>query len=95
MATYTDEITRGGAQALIPEDVVNGDKGLKQTTSVSWENVYINAEELAVIVPIPENVLDDADYDIWGEARGPIVSAIGKAVDQAILYGINAPSSWP
>ncbi|EKC71734.1 hypothetical protein OBE_03247, partial [human gut metagenome] len=24
----------------------------------------IVAEEMAVIVPIPENVLDDADYDI-------------------------------
>jgi HK97 family phage major capsid protein len=46
-------------------------------------------------VPIPEAVLDDADYDIFGEARPAIVSAIGKAFDQAVLYGINAPASWP
>lgn len=74
---------------------VNGDTGLKQTTNVSWDNVYINAEEIACIVPIPDAVLDDADYDLWEQARPAIVSAIGKVVDQAILYGINAPSDWP
>lgn len=74
---------------------VSGDTGLKQTTNVSWDNVFLNAEEVAVIVPIPEAVLDDADYDIFGEARPAIVSAIGKTVDQAVLYGINAPASWP
>lgn len=74
---------------------VNGDTGRKQTTNMSWDNVYINAEEIAVIVPIPEAVLDDTDYDIWAEARPAIVSAIGAKVDQAILYGIDAPALWP
>jgi HK97 family phage major capsid protein len=74
---------------------VNGDTGRKQTTNVSWDNVYINAEEIAVIAPIPEAVLDDADYDIWAEAKPAIVSAIGAAFDRAVLYGINAPALWP
>lgn len=74
---------------------VNGDTGRKQATSMSWDNVFVNAEELAVLVPIPNAVIDDADYDIWGETKGPIASAIGKAFDQAVLYGINAPASWP
>lgn len=74
---------------------VNGDSGRKQTTAMSWDNVFLNVAELAVIVPIPDAVLDDADYDIWGEARPAIESAFGKAFDQAAMYGINAPSDWP
>ena len=74
---------------------VTGDTGLKQTSEMSWEKVYINAEELAVIVPVPENVIDDTDYDIWGEVRPRISEAIGAAVDAAILFGTNAPASWP
>lgn len=74
---------------------VTGDTGRKQTTKMAWDNVYLNAEELAVLVPVPNAVIDDADYDIWTEIKAPITSAIGRAVDQAILYGINAPAAWP
>lgn len=74
---------------------VNGDTGLKQSSNVSWENVYLNAEELAVIVPIPEAVLDDSDYDIWGQIRPKLVEAFGVAFDAAVLHGTNAPDAWP
>lgn len=74
---------------------VNGDTGLKQTSNAAWKNVFINAEELAVIVPIPENVMDDSEFDIWGQAQPFIEEAMGAAFDQAVLYGINAPSTWP
>jgi HK97 family phage major capsid protein len=73
---------------------VNGDTGLKQTGEVSWANKYIDAEELAVIVPIPEKVLDDSDYDIWGQVKPQLVSAFSKAITQAVLYGTNIPATW-
>ena len=74
---------------------VDGDTGLKQTSQQSWANKYFEAEELAVIIPIPEAVLDDADYDIWSEIKPRIMEAFGIAFDQAVYFGTNAPSSWP
>ncbi|KKL73698.1 hypothetical protein LCGC14_2072290 [marine sediment metagenome] len=74
---------------------VDGDTGLKKTTEVNWANKYIDAEEIAVIVPIAESVLDDADYDIWGEIRPRIEEEFGRLIDAAVLFGDLAPASWP
>ena len=137
MATTLNQITRSGAEALIPQQIsdeiiqalptqsvalqlmrqmprmtakqtkipvmtglatagfVSGDSGQKPTSNLTWDNVYITAEELAVMVPIPEAVLADSSYDIWGQARPRIVEAFGKAIDQAVFFGINKPTSWP
>lgn len=71
------------------------DTGQKQTSSAEWDNVYLNAEELAVIVPIPEAVIDDSDFDIWGEIKPYIAESMGQKIDLAALFGSSAPSSWP
>lgn len=73
---------------------VNGDTGYKQTSQQAWDNVYLTAAELAVIVPIPEAVLDDASYDIMGEVTPRVNEAMGQKVDQAIAFGIGRPSEW-
>ncbi len=76
-------------------DTTPEDKALKQTTEVTWENKYINAEEIAVIVPIPDAVVDDVDYDIWAEIKPQLVAEIGRVLDQAVLFGTGAPVGWP
>jgi len=80
--------------ALATAYFVTGDTGLKKTTEVNWESKYIDAEELAVIVPIPEAVIDDQMYDIWSEIRPSIAEAFGKAIDEAVLFGSNIPATW-
>ena len=65
--------------------------GRKQLTQMAWDNKYIVPEELAVIVPIKEDVLDDASIDIWAEVKPRIVEAFGKKIDQAIFVGVDKP----
>jgi HK97 family phage major capsid protein len=74
---------------------LNGDTGLKQTTEVNWDNVYLTAEEVACVVPIAEAVLDDADYNIWEEIKPDLEEAIGRVIDAAIFFGADKPASWP
>lgn len=73
---------------------VNGDNGQKKTTKQAWDKKFITAEEIAVIVPIPEAVLDDSEYDIWGEVKPRVTEAFGKVIDSAVLFGENKPSTW-
>lgn len=74
---------------------VNGDTGLKQTSEVNWANKYLNIEEIAVILPIPDNVLADVEVNIWDEAMPYLTEAVGRTLDAAVFFGTNAPASWP
>lgn len=73
---------------------VNGDTGQKQTTKQKWDKKFITAEEIAVIVPVPEAVIEDSEYDIWGEVKPRVVEAFGKVIDGAVLFDVDKPSTW-
>ena len=129
-------ISRGDAQALMPEEVSNellrtvvsqsavltrfrripvgrqqvrlpvlsalptayfvaGDTGLKQTTEMAWANKFLNVEEIAVIVPIPDNVIADMEANIWDEAMPLLTQAFGRCLDNAVFFGVGAPTSYP
>jgi len=74
---------------------VAGDTGIKQTSSVSWDKKYIDIEELAVIVPLPDSVYEDSGFDVWASIQPLLEGAIARAFDEAVFLGINAPGSFP
>lgn len=72
----------------------NSDNARKKLTKMAWDKKYITAEEMAAIVPIPENVLDDASYDIWADVKPRIQETMGKKFDQAVFTGDDKPAGF-
>lgn len=68
----------------------------KKTTKQAWKDKYLYAEEIAVIVPIAEADLKDAEYDVWGQVKPKIVEAIAKMIDKVVLFGgSDKPATFP
>jgi HK97 family phage major capsid protein len=74
---------------------VTGDTGLKSTTEMAWDNKFMNIEELATIMPVPESVIEDMDQDIWGTSEPFIREAFARTLDSTVFFGTNAPASFP
>jgi HK97 family phage major capsid protein len=92
MSTKT---SRQPVLSALPEAYfVTGDTGLKQTTSADWDNLTLVAEEIAVIVAIPEAYLDDSAVPVWSEVRPLIAEAFGRRIDRTTLFNENRPSTW-
>lgn len=81
--------------ALATAYFVDGDTGLKQTSDAAWGNKFLTAEEIAVILPVPDAVADDVDFDIWANLQDAAAEAIARAIDDAVMFGTNKPASWP
>ena len=76
---------------FVDESTANGRKNL---TKLAWDKKFINAAELAVIVPIKENVLNDSSIDIWAEVKPRVVEAFAKKIDNAMFFGVDKPTDW-
>lgn len=99
--SYSTRVTASTAQTRLPvmsalptAYFLDGDADTKPQTNATFTNVFVNIAELAVIVPIPEAVLDDASFDIFGEVQPHLATAFGTALDRAVLFGTNKPSVW-
>lgn len=74
---------------------VNGDNGMKGVTKAEWAGVTLTAEEIAAIVPIPENVIDDSGTPIWEEVKPMLAEAVGALIDETVLVAATTPATWP
>jgi HK97 family phage major capsid protein len=70
------------------------DNGRKNITKLAWDKKYINIAELAVIVPIKENLLNDASIDIWATVRPRVEEAFARKIDNAMFFGVDKPTDW-
>ena len=68
--------------------------GRKNITKQAWDNKFITAAEIAVIVPIKENDLADSDVDLWAQIKPRISEAFARKIDGAMIDGTNKPTDW-
>ena len=81
-----------GDPGIVPEE---GAPHLKPTHQMKWENIFIVAEAIAIVLPVPDDVLDDSEYDLWAAMRPRIIEAFHQRIDSAIIWGQSRPQAWP
>ena len=67
---------------------------VKPTSKLTWGNKTLHAEEIAVIIPIHENLIADSSVDALGEITRAGGAAIARRLDGAVLHGIQKPATW-
>lgn len=90
-----DELLMPALSMLPTGGWLDTDTSIKPLTTQAWEMVEMYAAEYAARVVIPDNVREDADYDMWGEILPRLQEVYGKAFDQAVFMGINKPRRFP
>ena len=74
---------------------VSAPGGRKPYADMGLQSQTMTAEEVAAVVAIPDVYLEDATVNLWNWARPRIAEAIGVAVDNAVMFGVGAPASYP
>lgn len=66
----------------------------KPSTKFSFENKMLTAAEVAAIIVLNEEDLEDATEDLLSNAATLGGQALGRALDEAVLFGVNKPVAW-
>ncbi|HKE79011.1 MAG TPA: phage major capsid protein [Solirubrobacteraceae bacterium] len=69
--------------------------GRKPATKIEWSAEAVVPREIACTFAIPRAWVDDAGFDVWGQARPLAADAIARVLDAAALFGTNAPPEFP
>ena len=101
LSTFT-QVPVGTKDSVVPvlsRDVEAGwlssDTGLKRVDAPKWGDEHLLAEELAVLVPIPNAVISDQTFNITGAMQPLFIRAMARGIDRAALFGVNKPAGWP
>ena len=69
--------------------------GRKPITQVEWSAERLDPVEIAATLAIPDAFIDDAGFPVWESVRSELAKSIAKVLDQAVLFGTNAPAEFP
>jgi HK97 family phage major capsid protein len=94
-------VPTGTKESIVPvlsRDIEAGwlssDTGLKRADAPKWDGESLTAEELAVLVPIPNAVIADQTFNITAAMQPLFVRAMARAIDKAAIFGVNKPAGW-
>lgn len=101
LSTFT-QVPTGTRDSLVPvlsKDVEAAwispaDTGLKRPDAPKWEPGALTAEELAVIVPVPNNVIADQTFNLSAAMTPLFTRAMARGIDRAALFGVDKPAGW-
>lgn len=71
--------------------------GRKPIAQIEWTSEVLKAEEVAAVAAIPDVYINDTrgSWDVEGSAETELAKAIGRTLDAAVLWGVDAPGSFP
>lgn len=67
----------------------------KPLTKVEWSSETLRAEEVASITAVPDVYIQDAPWDVEASVENELGKAVARTLDAAVLFGVNAPASFP
>lgn len=95
MGTKTTSLSLGATDAFA--EWVGETAGVdteKPLSKISWGKKNLVAEEIAVIIAVHENDIDDATEDVLSEIAVKGANALAAGLDAAVLFGVNKPATW-
>lgn len=81
--------------ALPTAAFLSADQEIKPQSEAAWVGKTLTAEEIAVIIPVSETVLEDASIDVVSRVTSLIVQEFGRVLDAAVFFGTGAPATFP
>ncbi len=89
-------VTQLPVQTSLPKaSWVTAPGGRKAYTDLGFRMVVMPVEEVAAVVAIADTYLEDSAINLWNFVKPQLAQSIRTALDLAVLFGEDAPASFP